>query len=129
MINFGRLYLVSSLISGIVALATPAAPLRGNDAEVGDASQISEDELKAFAKAYVEFQQIRLAYEKSVSEPRDKQEESKAQHEAIIKIDSVFRKHGLEQATFARILATVNSDEEFRTKTMKLIEQERRSAQ
>lgn len=91
-------------------------------------AKISDEELKAFAKTYVEFQKIRLAYENSLDYGRDRQEQSKAQHEALIKIEKAFQEQGLEQDSFARIFETVKADEALWAKTMKLIEEERRAA-
>ena len=93
----------------------------------GQRQEISDAELKAFAKTYVEFQRIGLAYENSLSHLRDRQEGIKAQHEALIKIEAALQKQGLEPEVFARIFETVNADETLRAKTMKLIEEERRA--
>ena len=87
-----------------------------------------DKELKAFAKAYVEFHKIRSAYENSLDDVRDRQEETKAQHEALIKIDKALEKQRLKPDAYYRIFKAVNADEKLRAKTMKLIEEERRAA-
>jgi hypothetical protein len=93
----------------------------------GQRQEISDAELKAFAKTYVEFQRIGLAYENSLNHLRDRQEGLKAQHEALIKIEAALQKQGLAPEVFAQIFETVNADETLRAKTMKLIEEERRA--
>jgi hypothetical protein len=101
---------------------------KARDRQSSQQAKISDEELKAFAKTYVEFQKIRLAYDNSLDQVRDRQEQSKAQHEALIKIEKAFQRQGLEQDTFARIFEIVKADDALWAKTMKLIEQERRAA-
>jgi len=116
-------------VGGVVAQSAIVrpAPDQAADLQSAQRSEISDEELKAFAKTYVEFQKIRVAYENSLSYLGDRQEESKAQHEALIKIEKALRKQGLEHDTFARIFETVNADGPLWAKTMKLIEEERRA--
>jgi hypothetical protein len=104
------------------------APEKARDQQPNQQAKISDEELKAFAKTYVEFRKIRLAYENSLDDVRDRQEQSKAQHEALIKIEKAFQKQGLNQDTFARIFQTVKADERLWAETIKLIEEERRAA-
>lgn len=101
---------------------------KARDQQPNRQAKITDEELKAFAKTYVEFQRIRLAYESSLEYVRDRQEQSKAQHEALIKIEKAFQKQGLTQDAFARIFQTVKADERLWAETMKLIEEERRAA-
>jgi hypothetical protein len=101
---------------------------KARDQQPSQQSKISDEALKAFAKTYVEFQKIRLAYENSLDYVRDRQEQSKAQHEALIKIEEAFQKQGLTHDAFARIFETVKADETLWAQTAKLIEEERRAA-
>jgi hypothetical protein len=121
---------VFAVIVGMVAQPSMilAAPIQSMDPQFPRDPAITEQDLKAFAKAYVEFHKIGVTYENSVNQLQDKQEESRAQHEALIKIDQVLQKHGLEQTTFVRILELVNSDEALWAKAMKLIEEVQRTA-
>lgn len=120
------------IIGGLVALvASPAIVIRAQDKaqdqQPSQQSEISDKELKAFAKAYVEFHKIRSAYENSLDDVGNRQEETKAQHEALIKIDKALEKQGLKPDALYRIFKAVNADEKLHAKAMKLIEEERRA--
>jgi hypothetical protein len=109
--------------SGLVFSATKNADSRPAEHDV-----ISEEKLRDFAKTYVALQKIRLAYEHAASQSRDVQEQRRAQHEALIEMDAVLQRQGIEHQTFAQILQNMNTDEALRAKAMKLIEEERRVA-
>jgi hypothetical protein len=120
------------IIGGLVALvASPAIVIRAQDKardqQPSQQSEISDKELKAFAKAYVEFHKIRSAYENSLDDVGNRQEQTKAQHEALIKIDKALEKQGLKLDALYRIFKAVNADEKLHAKAMKLIEEERRA--
>jgi Domain of unknown function (DUF4168) len=118
------------LIGGLVAppVIVVRAQDRARDQQPSQHSEISDRDLKAFAKAYVEFRKIRSAYENSLNEVGNRQEESKAQHEALIKIDRALEKQGLRPDALYRIFKAVNADEKLYAKAMKLIEEEQRAA-
>jgi phosphoenolpyruvate carboxylase len=107
-------------------LVFPAA--ENTDSRSAEQDNISEQKLRDFAKTYVAFQKIRLAYEDAARQSRDIQEQRRAQHEALIEIDAALQRQGLEYEAFAQILENMNTDETLRAKTMKLIEEERRAS-
>ena len=128
--KFAWIYAVIAVgIGGLVGL--PAIGIRAQDKardqQPSQQSEISDKELKAFAKAYVEFQKIRSAYENALDDVGNRQEETKAQHEALIKIDKALQKQGLKPDALYRIFKAVNADEKLHAKAMKLIEEERRA--
>jgi hypothetical protein len=114
------------LAMALPALVFPAAERAESRSAEQDA--ISEEKLRDFAKSYVALQKIRLAYEHAASQSRDVQEQRRAQHEALIEIDAALQRQGIGHQVFAEILASMNTDEALRAKTMKLIEEERRAA-
>ena len=129
--KFASIYaMLAMIIGGLVA--SPAIVVRAQDRtrdqQPSQEPEISDRDLKAFAKAYVEFHKIRSAYENSLDDVSNRQEETKAQHEALIKIDKALEKQGLKPDAYYRIFKAVNADEKLRAKTMKLIEEERRAA-
>jgi len=129
--KFASLYAVLAVIIGGLVAPPPIvvrAQDKARDQQPSQQSEISAQELNAFAKAYVDFHKIRSAYENSLDDVRDRQEETKAQHEALIKIDKALEKQGLKPDAYYRIFKAVNADEKLRAKTMKLIEEERRAA-
>ena len=124
------IYAVFAVIFGGL-VATPTIVVRAQDKardqQPSQQSEISDKELKAFAKAYVEFHKIRSAYENSLDDVGNRQEQTKAQHEALIKIDKALEKQGLKPDALYRIFKAVNADEKLHAKAMKLIEEERRA--
>ena len=121
--------MLAMIIGGLVA--SPAivvdAQDKARDQQPSQESEISDRDLKAFAKAYVEFHKIRSAYENSLDDVSNRQEETKAQHEALIKIDKALEKQGLKPDALYRIFKAVNADKKLHAKAMKLIEEERRA--
>ncbi|MGH7770632.1 MAG: DUF4168 domain-containing protein [Candidatus Binatia bacterium] len=88
-------------------------------------TNISDKELRAFAKAYVEFHKIRLAYEPSLKNVHDPEKRQMIQQEANSKIEKALEKQGLNPTAYNRIFTAVNADEKLRKKTLKLIDEER----
>ncbi len=87
---------------------------------------VSDKELRAFAKAYVEFHKIRQAYEPSLKNAQDSKERQKIEQEANSKIEKALEKEGLTTEKYNRIFVAVNGNEELRKKTLGLIDRERR---
>lgn len=94
----------------------------------GQQEQVSDEELKAFAKAYVEYQKVRQQYEPSLKAARDPAAREKIRREAGAKAKEAVEKHGLSVASYNRIFTVVNANEELRQKALKLIEEERKKS-
>ncbi|MBI4490203.1 MAG: DUF4168 domain-containing protein [Deltaproteobacteria bacterium] len=121
-------FLVGAAIGLLLLGPTPATSAQEPSRQQPAAQQanVTDKDLKAFVKAYVEIQKIRLAYEPSLKNAKGPEESQKIQKEADSKIEKVFKKEGLSVATYNRIFTTVNGSEELRKKTLKLIEEERK---
>lgn len=89
-------------------------------------ANVSDKELKAFAKAYVEYQRIRQTYEPSLKNAKDAAEGERIQREANTKIKTALKKQGLDVDSYNRIFNAVNANEELRKKALNLIDQERK---
>ena len=89
------------------------------------ATDVSEKDLTAFAKCYVEFHKIRAEYEPALQNARDPEEKGKIEREAVAKFGKSVEKQGLTLQSYARIFKTVSADEQLREKVIKLIEEER----
>lgn len=89
-------------------------------------NDISEEELRAFAKAYMELQEIRLKYEPTLKDAQDPREIEKVQREALSRVEESLERQGLNVESYNRILVAVNRDEQLRKKTLKLIEEEQK---
>lgn len=96
--------------------------------ESGRQVKVSDEDLGAFARAYVEFHKIRERYEASLKDARDPAERKRILQEARLKAKEAIEKQGLSLASYNRIFAVVNGDEELRQKALKLIDEERRKS-
>jgi hypothetical protein len=101
------------------ALAQEAAKPQSKQAD------ISDSEIKAFAKAYVEYHQIRQRYEKSLKNAGDA-DKKKIEDEANAKIKTALAKQNLSPEHYNQIFKRVNEDKPLREKALKLIEEERK---
>jgi len=113
-----------SLLSLHFASADAQQPLAQQGA--GQPVKVSDKELKAFAKAYVEFHKIRQRYEPALSKAKDAAEKEKIQQEGNSKVKEAVEKQGFTVESYNRIFAAVNANEELRKKALKLINEERK---
>lgn len=90
----------------------------------GPQKNISDQELRSFAKAYVEIRKIRLTYQSSLENVQDPKERQKIQQEGDSKIENALEEEGLKPETYNRIFTAANSDDELRKKILKMIEEE-----
>ena len=88
--------------------------------------EVSDAELQAFAKAYVQYHKIRAQYEPQVKATKDPQKSKKIQDEANAKVKEVLAKQQLTVQNYNRVFTVVNNDESLRKRAMKLIEEERK---
>lgn len=88
-------------------------------------TRVSDQELEAFAKAYVEYETIRRAYEPSLKNAPDSEEGKRIEQEASAKLEEALAKQGLTPETYKQILNAVNADDELRKRALKLIDEER----
>jgi hypothetical protein len=89
-------------------------------------NSVSESELQAFAKAYVDYQRIREKYEPQLKATNDPQKSKQIQDEANAKIKDALAKQRLTAQQYNRVFTLVNNDATLRKKAMKLIEDERK---
>ncbi len=113
-----------SLIFGIALICgSSTAFAQGNSN-----TQVSDQELTAFAKAYTEVQQIRSQYEPSLRKTKDAKESERLQQEANAKLKKTLDKQGLSIDRYNKIYAAVNANEALRRKALKIVEQERKKS-
>jgi hypothetical protein len=96
------------------AQPSPAAP-----------TEVSDQELQAFAKSYVEFHKMRTIYEPQVGVAKTPEEKTRIQQEAVAKFSSVLEREGLTMERYAALFKAVNGDDRLREKVIKLIEDEK----
>jgi hypothetical protein len=89
--------------------------------------EVSDAELQAFAKAYVQYHKIRAQYEPQLKAAKDPQKSKKIQDEANTKVKEALAKQQLTVQNYNRVFTVVNNDETLRKRAMKLIEEERKN--
>jgi predicted ATPase with chaperone activity len=103
-----------------LAQQTPKPPKADSQAK------ISDHDLKAFAKAYVEYQKIRQKYESALKSTQDAEKRKKLAAEANDKVKQRLAEQQISIENYNRIFKRVNSDVQLRQKTLQLIDEERK---
>lgn len=87
---------------------------------------LSDQDLRRFAKAYVEFQKIKADYEGRIQRTQDAKERERLQKEGDAKVNQALQKQGFTTDSYTKTFATVNNNEPLRKKTLKFVEEERK---
>src|SRR5574341_1660121 len=89
-----------SYVSSVAVVRPQAkAPAQRGPAEQ---SEISDKELKAFAKSYVEFHKLRTVYEPQLSVAKTPQEKGRIEQEAVAKFGAALEREGLTMERYGR---------------------------
>ena len=86
---------------------------------------VSETQLRAFAKVYVEIDKIRQSYEPRLKEAKNPEEGKQIQNEAVSKMQGALTKEGLNEESYTQIFEIARADEGLRKKLVELINEER----
>jgi len=97
-------------------------------AQTDKQEKVSDAELRAFVKAYVDNQKIRQEYEPSLMDNKDPQKSQQIQNRANEELKKSLAKQNLTIEKYNSIYNQINSDEELRKKALKLVEEERKKA-
>ena len=89
--------------------------------------EVSDKELQAFAKAYVEVQKIKNSQQGSLKNTPDPQQAQKIEQETKVEMAKAVQKQGFTPEAYTQILATVNGDNTLSKKALELIQKERAS--
>ena len=117
----GAIFAMSHITSVGSSRAQVSAPAqRGPAKQV----QISDKELKAFAKSYVEFHKLRAVYEPQLNVAKTPQEKGRIEQEAVAKFGAALEREGLTMERYGALFQSVSADERLREKALKLIEEE-----
>jgi hypothetical protein len=132
--NFRMTFLKSKclIIGGLILSAhlpmatvsgADSAPKQGSSAEQAN---VTDKDLRAFAKAYVEYHNIRQNYEPRLKGTKDEKE--KLQREGDNKVKQVLEKQGLTPQSYNRLFVAVNNNQQLRQKALVLISEERKKS-
>ena len=89
---------------------------------------VSEIQLRAFAKVYVEVEKIRQAYEPRLKEAKNPEEGKQIQSGALSKMQAALTKEGLTEENYIHIFEIARADEGLRKKLVELINEERQKS-
>lgn len=123
----------STTLALLLSVSLPAVPAWSSDASPKQASpagqtNVSDKDLRAFVKAYVEYQKIRQNYEPKMNNTRDEKEKQKIQREGDDKVKQALEKQGLTPQAYNRLFAAVNGNPQLRQKALALINDERKKS-
>ncbi len=89
---------------------------------------VSETQLRAFAKVYVEVEKIREVYQPRLKEAKNPEEGKQIETEAVSKMQGALTKQGLTQESYTQIFEIASADEALRKKLIEFINEERQKS-
>ncbi|HXG51410.1 MAG TPA: DUF4168 domain-containing protein [candidate division Zixibacteria bacterium] len=104
--------------------SVPCVGLAAEESEKPQAS-VSDNELRVFARVYVEVEKIRRTYEPRLKDARNTEEAKKIQDEAASQMQRALSRGGLTAEEYNRIFAIARADEGLRNKLLNMISEER----
>jgi Domain of unknown function (DUF4168) len=124
---------IGCILALLLSVSLPAAPAWSADASPKQASpaeptNVSDKDLRAFVKAYVEYQKIRQNYEPKMNNTKDEKEKQKIQREGDDKVKQALEKQGLTPQAYNRLFVAVNGNPQLRQKALTLINDERKKS-
>jgi len=123
--KFSLRFVMGWSLLGIAALGVAQETPK---AQTDKQEKISDAELRAFVKAYVENQRIRQQYEPSLMDNKDPQKGQQLQDRANEELKKSLAKQNLSIENYNRIYNAINSDEQLRERALELVKEERRRA-
>jgi uncharacterized protein DUF4168 len=85
---------------------------------------VSDNQLRAFAKVYVEVEKIRRDYKPRLEEANNPEESKQIQIEAVSKMQEALTKEGLTIESYKQIFDFARADEDLRKKLIGMINEE-----
>jgi len=110
----------------LLALTAISVAQEGPKAQTDQQTKVSDADLRAFVKAYVDNQRIRQQYEPSLKDSTDSEKDQQIQDRANAELKKSLAKQNLTVEKYNAIYNQINSDEELRKKALKLVEEERK---
>jgi hypothetical protein len=89
---------------------------------------LSEPQLRSFARAYVAVEKIRHEYEPRLKEAKDPQQGKAIEDEAVSKMHGELSKEGFTEDTYNQIFDVARADAELRKTLINLINEERKKS-
>ena len=113
------LVLLAAFANSTIAQSAQSAP---------NPAPVSDRELRAFVKTYVETQNIRQEYEPPIEKSSDPARKQRLHQNANAELKEALARNNLTVDQYNRIFARVNSDKPLRDKVLKMVEEERKKS-
>ncbi|HEX9443295.1 MAG TPA: DUF4168 domain-containing protein [Candidatus Binatia bacterium] len=111
---------------GALLLFVGGALAQQPQAPAGKGTTVSDDDLRAFVRAYVENQKIRDFYEPELAGAGDAAEREGIQNEASDELQESLDRENMSLDNYNRIYIIINNaDDRLREKVLKMVEEER----
>lgn len=126
--NFFVRNALSAALIGLASFSFPRfthAQDLPKQSQSAEPTKLSDKDIRAFAKAYVEYQKLRQIYEPRLNRAQDPKEKEQIQREGDLKVKEALEKHGLTPQSYNRLFAAVNGNEQLRQRALKAINEER----
>jgi endonuclease YncB( thermonuclease family) len=118
--------IIATLLAGGALLAfSPAAFGQTQMPDVESRAKVSDGDLKAFVRTYVETQRLRDIYEPQIQNAADQAEKQEIQKQAAEELQDTLEEENLTVDDYNRIFRIVNSDDGLRVIVLRMIEEER----
>jgi hypothetical protein len=93
-----------------------------------ETNKVSDKELSAFVKAYVDYQKIRASYTPVLEKTNDTERKKQIEQEANEKVKQSLDSSGLSAQRYNQIFSAVNADPQLRQRVLKQVEQQRHNS-
>lgn len=120
-----KMVAASLLLGYLVVSATKQVPAQEAPKQQ---LNVSEPQLRAFAKVYVEVEKIREQLEPRLKETTDPEQSKEIQKAAVSKVQEALTKEGLTEETYGQIFEIARADEGLRKKLIEMITEERQKS-
>jgi hypothetical protein len=94
--------------------------------KAGAPAEVGDQELRSFAKSYLEFHKLRREYEPQMEKASGPQERHRIEQEAVARFNRALEGEGLTLESYVRLYQTISADEQLRAKALNMIEAERK---
>ena len=120
-----KLALSLVVVGSLTWFGAPAIGQEATKTQSSNKQTVTDNQLRTFAKVYVDYQRIRQQYEPSLKSAQAP-ERKKIQDEANAKVKTALTRQNITAQEYNRIFAQVNGNAELRKKALKLSEEERK---
>ncbi len=111
---------IAALFTFVALLAAPAA-----FAQDATTDEVTDDELAAFANAYVDVEAIQAQYDEAAAATEDPEEAQAIQARYQENINTAIAAHGIDNSRYDAIVQTMQSDTEFAQRVLAKVQEVR----